>query len=398
MPKIAYFINQYPKTSHTFIRREILALEAKGVDVFRISVWGEHPSNILSVVDQREAEATVYLSKHKKLAFFGVIISSIFTNPVRLSKAFVTTIRLRRHSGLIRSVIYLLEALALKKISTDENISHIHAHFGTNPAMVCMLCRILGGPEYSYVIHGPEEFDRPSDLALREKTYHAKFVAVVSSYGRSQLYRWLEYALWDKVKVVKCGIEPLRYRNIPAHIHNEIPSIICIGRLCEQKGQLLLIDAMAKVVKVKHVKLTLVGDGAMKDTIARRIQQLNLENFVSQLGWLSEDEVHTHLEKSLALVLPSFAEGLPVVIMEAMACKRAVISTTVAGIPELIVHSKSGFLVPPGDIQRLSESIIDLCSLDINEINTMGEYAQHRVFENHDVNTHAQTLLELILR
>ena len=265
-------------------------------------------------------------------------LRTLLTHPRRLAKAIglVWKIGRRAERPLPVHLIYLLEACVVALWLGAEKIEHLHAHFGTNSAEVAMLVRELGGPPWSFTAHGPEEFDKAEFIALPEKIRRADFVVAVSSFGRSQLFRNVAYEHWQKIKVVHCGIEPAFYRDAVNRPGAE-RRLICVGRLCEQKGQLLLIEAAQKLyARGTEFELVLVGDGEMRGELETLIAQYTMQKMVRITGWISSDQVRDEILAARALVLPSFAEGLPVVIMEAMALRRPVISTFVAGIPELV--------------------------------------------------------------
>ncbi|MBC7605085.1 MAG: colanic acid biosynthesis glycosyltransferase WcaL, partial [Ramlibacter sp.] len=207
-PRVAYLINQYPKVSHSFIRREILALERQGVSVLRLAVRGWADA-VPDPVDAAERTRTRYLLEHGLVPLLGSAARIALTRPGRIFSGMRLALTMWRRSDrtLLYHLAYLVEACALVEWLAAERIGHLHAHFGTNPAEVAMLARVLGGPPYSFTVHGPEEFDKPEGLGLSEKGQRAAFVVAISSFGRSQLYRWLPQAHWHKVQVVHCGLE-----------------------------------------------------------------------------------------------------------------------------------------------------------------------------------------------
>ena len=206
--KIAYFVNQYPKTSHSFIRREILALEKLGFDITRITI--RHVTEgVVDESDKREQTITKALLDSGRFKLITSAVSALFTRPSQFLDALKLAFRIGRRSdrGVIFHLIYLCEACLLRRWLDDAKIEHVHAHFGTNSAAVVMFCRLLGGPPYSVTMHGPEEFDRAGVLSLGEKVRYSKFIAAISEFGRSQIYRWSDYADWKKVNVVHCGVD-----------------------------------------------------------------------------------------------------------------------------------------------------------------------------------------------
>ncbi|MGB8702853.1 MAG: glycosyltransferase, partial [Thermosynechococcaceae cyanobacterium] len=245
---IAYLVNQHPKCSHSFIRREILALEALGLKIQRFSIRSSE-SLIVDPADQSELEKTRVVLGVGAMGLAKAWLKMAITQPKPFLKALKFTFQVGQRSdrGLPVHLIYLAEACVLKDWFQQAHIQHVHVHFGTNSTMVAMLCRVLGGPSYSFTVHGPEEFDRVSGLALRQKIQQAEFVVGVSSFGQSQLYRWCEHDRWDKIHIVHCGVDA-SYLNRPISPIPAAPNLVCVGRLCEQKGQLLLVEAVRRLV------------------------------------------------------------------------------------------------------------------------------------------------------
>jgi len=241
----------------------------------------------------------------------------------------------------------------------EERVAHIHAHFATNSATVVMIARIMGGVPYSFTVHGAEELEAARFNAIRQKIDHAAFVVAISAFGRSQLLRHTPFAQWDKIMIVRCGLdEGFSEGDIPPVPDNR--RLVCVGRLCEQKGQLLLLDAMRELLdEGLDFELVFAGDGDLRAEIEKRIRRHRLDEHVTITGWISSAEVRRQIIMSRTMILPSFIEGLPVAIMEAMVLRRPVISTYVAGIPELVEPHGTGWLVPPGVVAPLKQAIRD---------------------------------------
>lgn len=391
--KIAYFVNQYPKVSHSFIRREIVALETLGVPIERFALRG-WDDDLADHEDLAERGLTRYVLGQGLLPVILAFLKESTIQPLSMLHGLLWTMRLARYSdrSLLRHVVSLAEAAWLKVRLISLGISHVHAHFGTNSAEVVMLCHALGGPTYSFTVHGPEEFDRPAALHLREKIEHSRFVVAISSFGRSQLYRWVDRAHWPKIKVVHCGLERPFHEVAPVPVAAE-RRLVCVGRLCEQKGQLLLIEAAHLLSERGHqFKLVLAGDGEMRPAIEAGIARYGLGDTVRITGWISSDQVRAELLAARAMVLPSFAEGLPVVIMEAMALRRPVLTTYVAGIPELVEDGRNGWLFPAGSVEELADAMANCLSMDLDQLQVMGDAARERVLQRHDIDTEVAKL------
>lgn len=397
--RVAYLVNHYPKVSHSFIRREILALERKGVRVLRIAMRGWTDA-LPDPADRAEQAITRYVLRG---GWGGTLIDALriaVARPLRLLGAARLALSMWRRSerSLLHHGAYLAEACRVVAWCDAAQVEHLHAHFGTNPAEVAMLARRLGGPPYSFTAHGPEEFDSPRALGLGEKGRHAAFVVAVSSFGRSQLLRWLPEAHWHRAEVVHCGLDASFHAGAPGGA-SAARRLVCVGRLCEQKGQLLLVEAVRKVLDAGvPFELVLAGDGEMRAEIEALLDRLDLRASVRITGWIANDQVRAEILAARALVLPSFAEGLPVVIMEAMALRRPCITTYVAGIPELVRDGENGWLVPAGDVDALAEAMIDCLSAPAERLERMGEAARTRVLARHDVDLEAAKLVRLFAR
>jgi glycosyltransferase involved in cell wall biosynthesis len=395
--RIAYFVNQYPKVSHTFIRREIGALERQGVHVDRFALrgWDAEVTDPEDVVDRGR---TRYLLRGGAVALLARALPAMLAHPVRAWRALRLAAACARGSDrpLAIHLVYAAEACVLAGWMKAARIDHVHAHFGTNSAEVVMLAQAFGGPSYSFTAHGPEEFDKPEGLALGRKAQGAAFVVAISSYGRSQLYRWLKAADWPRVQVVHCGLEDAFFESPGLAPAGGVPCLVCVGRLCEQKGQLLLVEAAAALVRRGLAfELVLAGDGEMRAAIEALVARHGLGDRVRITGWISSAQVKTELLAARALVLPSFAEGLPVVIMEAMALGRPVISTFVAGIPELVRDGVDGWLVPAGDVGALADAMQACLETTPARLLEIGLSAHERVRARHQVDTEATRLKAL---
>ena len=394
--KIAYFVNQYPKVSHSFIRREILALEQLGCNIERVALRG-WDAELVDAADMKELSKTHFLLKK---GLIGLLISSLQVlakRPIVFFRTLVFAIKQGVHADRPwpYHLIYLAEACAMLGVVRTQNVQHVHAHFGTNSAEVVMLLKLLGGPSYSFTVHGPEEFDKPEFIKIRDKVRYAEFVVAISSYTRSQLYRWVDYQDWRKIHVVHCGLEASFYDVEPVPLP-ETPRLVCVGRICEQKGQLLLVSAINLIVKKGiDVELVLAGDGEMRGEVETLITDYALHEHIKITGWISSVQVREEMLAARALVLPSFAEGLPVVIMEALALKRPVLTTYIAGIPELIRDGESGWLFPAGDVEELARVIEVFLQAPLNQLSAMGEFGFKRVVDRHNVDTEANKLMAL---
>jgi colanic acid/amylovoran biosynthesis glycosyltransferase len=395
--KVAYLVNQYPTVSHSFIRREILALVAQGIDVERFSIRPP-PTSLVDPADLDEAKRTRVLLAGGALPLLAAFVYVACTQLGRLWTVLRAAVRLgiRSDRGVARHLIYVAEAcLLLRWLRADGQISHLHAHFGTNSAAVAMFTRMLGGPRYSFTVHGPEEFDHPKELSLTEKISHASAVIAVSDFGRSQLYRWVPWADWKKVHVVHCGVDALFLAAGPQPI-TENRRLVCVGRLVPEKGQLLILDALTALAEEGvEVEVVFAGDGPLRAIMEERVRSRGLDGRVRITGWISGDTVRAEILGARAMLLPSFAEGLPVVLMEALALGRPAISTYIAGIPELVQEGVTGFLIPAGSLAALRSAIRRALDASPADLAAMGRAGAAAVAERHDAKREAARLAEL---
>lgn len=388
--KIAYILNTYPQPSHSFIRRELRSLENQGHEVLRFAMR-KPDVPLVDAQDKAEQEKTHYVLAKGPFALLRACFSELRREPADFWDALVAAWKMGKVSevGRMRHLIYLAEAAYLAKRCRDEEVEHAHAHFGTNGAAVAMLSEIMDGPKYSFTVHGPEEFDSPRALSLGAKMHNADFTVAISQFGRSQLCRWADPEDWSRIGVVHCGIEPGKFSD-PEPIPEGPCRVVAIGRLVEQKGQLALITAMTQLKEDVH--LVLIGDGEMRGQIEALIAEHNLASKVTLTGWVDEARIKSELTQAHALVMPSFAEGLPMVIMEAMAAARPVIATYIAGTPELVKEGKTGWLVPAGDTKALAHTIDTLARTPLETLDHMSIAARKRVLQRHDVDQEAAKL------
>lgn len=399
--RIAYLVNQYPKVSHSFIRREILALEKRGVEVMRYSIRrvGEP---LADPMDQAEEERTRFVLDGGKAGLAAAMARVAAKRPAAFARAteLATRIGVGSERGVAYHGAYLGEACVLLEWAEADGVEHVHAHFGTNSATVAMLLAELGGPGFSMHVHGPEEFDKPFLISLGEKIERARFTCAISSFGRSQLYRRVSHSHWDKVHIVRCGVEREFFEAGDHPPIPEAPRLVSVGRLSEQKGQMLLVEALGRVADAGHeFELVLVGDGELREEVETALRRNGIAERVTITGWAASTRVREEILAARAMVLPSFAEGLPVVIMEALGLRRPVLTTYVAGIPELVRDhgpNQNGWLIPAGSVDALASAVVDVLETPVDDLRRMGDEGRKAVFEFHDSDVTAAALHDLL--
>jgi glycosyltransferase involved in cell wall biosynthesis len=391
--RVAYLVNQYPGISHTFVRREIQALERAGVEIVRFAIRPAKDA-VIAAEDALEDEKTRHILRERKSALMAAALSALVARPLGAMRGFFEAMRLglRSEAGIVRHAVYFVEALVLAAWLREAGLAHVHAHFGTNSATVAMLAARLSGARFSMTVHGPEEFDKPGLIALPEKIRRAAFVAGVSSFGVSQLRRLAPPASWDKIKRVRCGVERAFYEG-PVKPAPDAPRLVSVARLSAQKGQVTLIDAAA-LLKRDGVafEVRIIGDGEMRADLEAAIARAGVGREVVLAGWKTPAEVRTEIENAKIFILPSYAEGLPVSIMEAFFLSRPVISTYVAGIPELVRPGENGWLAAAGDAEALAAAMRKAISADPATIAEMGAKAREAACAMHDIDAIAVEL------
>jgi colanic acid/amylovoran biosynthesis glycosyltransferase len=394
--RIAYLVNRYPAPSHSFVRREIAAVEATGIEITRYSIRPAPPI-LPDARDAAERDITTVVLANGTASLIGATIAEIAARPLGFIRALGRSLSMARASwgDAWRQIAYLVEAAWLCRDWRRRGITHVHAHFGTNPAAVARLARAWGGPKYSFTVHGPDEFDTPLSGDLSGKIADAAFVAGISSYGRSQLMRWARPDDWTKIAVVRCGVDA-SFLEEPASDPPDCATLCCVARLSPQKGLHVLIEAIAQVAPERpDLKVVVVGDGPLRASLEQQAAALAVTDNIVFVGLADGDAVRRYLLDARAFILPSFAEGLPVVLMEALALRRPVITTWVAGIPEL-VDAEVGWLVPPGDVAALAGAIRSALSTPPAALAAMGNVGRERVRSSHDATTNGAQMAALI--
>ena len=393
---VAYLINQYPAGSHTFIRREIAALEREGATVQRIALRG-WDSTLVDEADRQEQLRTRYALAAGTSGLLLALLRTALRSPRRLAHAAGLCWRMFRQSerSLAKHLASLGEACIVRDWAIEAGCSHLHAHFATNSAEVAMLAHALGGPRYSFTAHGSDIMDRPSQVGMPMTVGNAAFAVAVCSFGRSQMFRWIPLEQWGRVHVVGCGLEPSYAAGRSAVA--QIPTrLLCIGRLSKEKGQILLVQASRQLAQAGVVfDLVLAGDGPMRAEIERMVARSGLTDRITITGWLDTAGIEGELAMARALVVPSLSEGLPIVIMEAMASRRPIVAPYLAGIPELVHHGRNGWMFPAGDVDALAAAMQACLETPEADLSAMGDFARQDVFATHDINLEVRKLIKL---
>lgn len=395
-PRVAYLVNQYPKTSHAWMRREIEGVLATGVEIDRYSVRRvDEP--LVDLGDRREQDVTTVLLEKGALAIALSVLVVAVGRPAAFWRALgvAWSIGKNHPRGRAFHLVYLAEACLLARLLGARPVQHLHAHFGTNSATVALLTHTLVGVPFSFTFHGPEIFESISPRCLRAKIHAAAFVVAISHHGFSALERWSDPAHWHKLRLIRCGTDA-RFLDAPESAPPTEQRVVCVARLSPVKGHLVLLDALAKLVQEGlDPQLSLVGDGDFRPAIAARADSLGLSERIRWCGWLDGEGVRQEVLAARLMVLPSFDEGLPVVFMESLALHRPVISTYIAGIPELIENDRTGWVVPAGSVDHLADALREALTLDDESLMDIARNGARAVRERHDSAIEAARLAAL---
>ena len=385
--KIAYLASEYPGISHTFIFREIAALREQGIKVITSSIRRPAHLDKMTALEKADADATFYIKNSSIKHILTSHLSLVKQSPGRYISMLFQAVSLSRQGprNLFKGLAYFAEAGLLIKWMQDNHSPHVHVHFANPAATVAMIATVYGTITFSMSVHGPDVFYNVDTGLLAEKVIRSKAVRCISHYCRSQLMRLVPHKLWAKFTIVRCGIDKDKFSPRPKP-NNTVPEILCVGRLVPAKGQHVLLDACG-ILKKRGVNFTLtfVGDGEDRSTLESLSGTLGIADQVSFTGAIGQDEVPGYYDRADIFAIASFAEGVPVVLMEAMAKEIPSVSTRITGIPELIEDGKNGVLTAPSDTNDLADRLQQLID-DPALRSRLGKKGREQVLEHYDLN------------
>lgn len=365
---VAYLTGEYPRATDTFIQREVVAVEEHGLAVERFAVRDPGAHQAVGELQRSERAKTTYLLGRRPADYAAALVEALRRSPRRFVSAARLAAATRRVGWrwAVKQVAYFVEAAVLASELRSRGVTHLHNHFADSSCTVAMLAGELTGIPWSFTLHGPGIFYEPREWHLGTKVERAAFVAAISDFARSQACLFSDPAAWDRVRIVHCGVpEPGPVEPPPDGwpAADGSTDLLFVGRLDRVKGVVVLFDALVELVdRGVDVRLTLVGDGPDRSELEQRVHRLGLEGRVRFAGYRSAEEVQQYLEACDVFVLPSFAEGVPVSLMEAMARRRPVVATAVGGVTELVKPGMSGLVVPPGNVGALADAIAELAA------------------------------------
>lgn len=394
--RVGYVLGTYPRATDTFIQREVQAVRAAGVEVETFAVRTPGEDQLVGPEQRTEHARTSYLLAAGPGALVRAVLLLLVRHPLRWSRAAVTAWsgRLPGARGGLMPIVYFAESALLARRARAGRIDHLHNHFGDQSGTVTMLAAQLAGVSFSMTVHGPDIFFDRQRWRLDLKAERAAFVACISHFSRSQVMSVSDPAGWSRLHIVHCGVTPSVFAepvDDPARL-----SLLTVGRLDRVKGVDVLLEAL-QIINAgdRRPHLDIVGDGPDRARLERRAHELGLTGQVTFLGYLNQSQVRERLRRAAVFALPSFAEGVPVVLMEAMAARVPVVATNVMGVSELVEDGVVGFLVPPGDSHALAERLSALIACTGRKRRDMGDAGRRKVEQEFDVEVEGRKLAAL---
>ena len=363
-PKLAYLISQYPAISHTFILREVLTLRQRGFDIRVASVNPpDRPPERLTDAERREADQTWFIKPQGVRGALGALFGTLTRRPLSVLRGLGQALRLGGTDikRMLLHLAYWVEAIMVGAWMQRQGVNHLHVHFATPAAAVGLLAKTMFPIGFSFTVHGPDELYDAPGYRLTEKIAAADFVLCISHYARSQMMKLSPVEQWGKFEISRLGVDTERFALRATKPPGDPFELVCVGRLVAAKGQHILLDALADLrAEGRRVHLTLVGQGPDMESLKAQSSRLGLGEAVTMTGAVNQDAILDYYLRADAFVLPSFAEGLPVVLMEAMALGVPCITTHITGVPEMIRDGIEGLLVAPSDTEGLTRAIARL--------------------------------------
>jgi colanic acid/amylovoran biosynthesis glycosyltransferase len=395
--KLGYLVSQYPAVNHTYLLREIRGLRSLGFELTVISIAPpDRPPERLTAEERAEAARTQTVKTAPLSRILAAHLATLASRPLAYFRGLAAALRL---GGGLRAtlfnLLYFLEAVVAGRWLASAGVTHFHVHYSSTVGL--LLTRVFP-ITMSVTFHGRAEFVDPAGFHLRRKVAASRFVCAISFFARSRIMMACEPVLWDRIEIARLGVDTESLAPAEFRPHPDPFEILSVGQLVPIKAHRLLLEALGRVVaEAPHVRLRLAGDGPERRDLEAMAADLGLRRHVIFEGMLNHDQVRELYRRADLFVLPSFEEGLPVVLMEAMSMQVACVATHVAGIPELIRHGLDGLLVAPSDTAGLAQAILELIR-DPELRRRLGASARARVLECYRLDRSVATLAEIFRR
>ena len=406
---VLYVMSDYPLVNYSFISREIGELERQGITVHRFSL--NRPKEVHASLTA-EASITTYVKSPRKLTLGLATVAA--RHPISILKLAKELLALtgKGWKAKVVCIAQIAEGAVVARAANRRAATRIHAHFGGATTTVAMSASRITAFDskhhrivpWSCTLHG---FDVGNDSpeVMRAKVTDAAATVCVSYYTRSQVLRVSRLEDWNKVFVVRCGLDfgqdfghDFDDQTQPRWSINKSNKfrVVAVGRLAAEKGHLMLLEA-AEILSDRNlaIDLELIGDGPMEAELKRRAADVPVPVAVQFAGALDTVATLQRIRQADALCVASFNEGLPTVILEAMAVHTLVIATSVAGIPEIVKHGQTGFLVAPADAGAIAQAICDAIELSVQTRELITSNAFQAVRSGYSLDQNVRQLAEL---
>ncbi len=394
--RIAYLVSQFPAINHTYVLREIQQVRSTSIDVDVASISvPDRPISSMDPDEAVEARRTFYI-KRQRFAFLAAHARTALFRPWRYLRALFYALSIGKGDPekTLHWLFYFLQSIVVGEWMRKRRLSHVHTHFSSNVAL--LVCRVFD-ISMSFTVHGYGELQDPRGFLLREKVYRAQFVSVISSFARGQVMQATPREEWHKIALARLGIDPEKFPPVSAGTRRFPFVILTVGRLSPEKGQAILIYAVERLKELgRTVKVTLVGDGPLASSLRNLVADLKLTECVQFDGWSSQSRLCSIYEAADIFVLPSFTEGIPVVLMEAMSMQLPCVASRITGIPELIRDGIDGLLVPASNIDALVEAISALMD-DSNLRIRLGIAARERICRDYNLEINGKAFADILV-
>jgi len=397
--RMAYLVSRYPAISHTFILREIRTLRGMEFDiqVASINVPDRDTSDLTR--EEQEEEADTYYVKADRMGAVFAIFYTLFTTPIGYFRGlwYALTLGGMDLKKIIYNFFYFVEAVMVGQWMRSYDVTHLHVHFASQAATVAWMTHKIFSITYSITVHGPDEFYNTEKFYLREKILDARFVCCISHFARSQLMMLSPFSEWDKIEISPLGVNPDVFKPRTFRTYPDVFEILCVGRLVSAKGQYILVQAVGRLLSQgRKVRLRYVGDGPDRAMLEEVVHKRALKEHILFEGAVNQDRILEFYEQADVFALASFAEGVPVVLMEAMVMEIPCVTTHITGIPELIEKGQ-GLLVPPSDADALANAIaVLIANADLRR--EMGKKAREKVLNSYELQRNTQRLGNIFRR
>jgi len=365
--KLGYIVSTWPRLSQTFVLTEVLALERRGVSLRIFSTKEPENEPVHGDSHRVRAKATyLSLAKHHKKVLRGNFATAC-RHPLRYLMTLFRVFVLNPRWSFFQS---FLQAGYVADLLSHEAITHLHAHFATAPASVAMFTHHLTGIPFSFTAHAKDIYFDAKPKLLRAKIKHARAVVTISEYNRRHLAQLTHSGESQKVHCVYNGMDLRIYSNGNSSIEKfPVPAIVTVARLIEKKGIGDLIRACQILrERGRSLRLEIIGKGPLLVSLKTQVHLLNLQDIVRFRGALAQEAVREAYRQAEIFALPCVIsedgdrDGIPTVLLEAMACGLPVVSTGVSGIPELVESGRDGILVEPRNPAMLADALDRLLS------------------------------------